>query len=136
MGKKSKIVGTHKVSIAWCFLRSVYMTKRKIALRIGARAALRGGNWNNSSNAGLFNLNLNNTPSNADWNIGFRCSNNCMFGRFCFEELKRVSHNIIFLIIYSYQAIFAEIIGARCYILLINWRKLLASKSILLTYVF
>jgi len=53
----------------------------------GARGALRGGNWNNSSNAGLFNWNLNNTPSNTDWNIGFRCSNNCVFGQNYYKGL-------------------------------------------------
>jgi len=35
-------------------------------------AALRGGNWNNGSNAGLFALNLNNVPTNTNNNIGFR----------------------------------------------------------------
>lgn len=34
--------------------------------------ALRGGNWNNTSNAGVFYLNLNNARSNANNNIGFR----------------------------------------------------------------
>jgi hypothetical protein len=38
------------------------------------RAALRGGNFNNSANAGVFYLNLNNAPSNANYNIGFRAS--------------------------------------------------------------
>lgn len=33
---------------------------------------LRGGNWNNGSNAGLFALNLNNERSNSNSNIGFR----------------------------------------------------------------
>jgi hypothetical protein len=37
-------------------------------------AALRGGNWNNGTNAGAFTLNLNNDPSNTNTNIGFRCS--------------------------------------------------------------
>lgn len=32
----------------------------------------RGGNWNNSSNAGVFYLNLNNPRSNVNTNIGFR----------------------------------------------------------------
>ena len=39
-----------------------------------ARAFIRGGNWNNGSNAGVFTLNLNNAPSNTNTNIGFRCS--------------------------------------------------------------
>lgn len=35
---------------------------------------LRGGNWNNGADAGSFTLNLNNTPSNTNTNIGFRCA--------------------------------------------------------------
>ena len=31
-----------------------------------------GGNWNNTSNAGVFNVNLNNPRTNANGNIGFR----------------------------------------------------------------
>ena len=38
------------------------------------RAALRGGNFNNGANAGVFYLNLNNAPSNANYNIGFRAA--------------------------------------------------------------
>jgi hypothetical protein len=37
-------------------------------------AFLRGANWNNTSNAGVFALNLNNTPTNQNNNIGFRCA--------------------------------------------------------------
>lgn len=33
---------------------------------------LSGGNWNNSSNAGVWYLNLNNSRSNSNNNIGFR----------------------------------------------------------------
>ncbi|MCU8190152.1 RNA-directed DNA polymerase [Vibrio vulnificus] len=36
------------------------------------RFPIRGGNWNNGSNAGLGALNLNNARSNANSNIGFR----------------------------------------------------------------
>ena len=36
------------------------------------RLPIRGGNWNNGSNAGLAALNLNNARSNANSNIGFR----------------------------------------------------------------
>ena len=36
------------------------------------RAFQRGGNWNNTTNAGVFALNLNNTPTNTNTNIGFR----------------------------------------------------------------
>lgn len=31
-----------------------------------------GGNWNNTGNAGVFYVNLNNPRSNANDNIGFR----------------------------------------------------------------
>jgi len=37
------------------------------------RLPIRGGNWNNTSNAGVFALNLNNPRSNVNTNIGFRC---------------------------------------------------------------
>jgi formylglycine-generating enzyme required for sulfatase activity len=37
-------------------------------------AVLRGGNWNDNSNAGVFAANLNNGPTNANNNIGFRCA--------------------------------------------------------------
>jgi RNA-directed DNA polymerase len=37
-----------------------------------SRLPIRGGNWNNGANAGVFNLNLNNARSNANTNIGFR----------------------------------------------------------------
>jgi hypothetical protein len=30
------------------------------------------GNWNNSSNAGVWNANLNNTRGNSNNNVGFR----------------------------------------------------------------
>jgi hypothetical protein len=35
---------------------------------------IRGGNWNNGANAGVFALNLNNPRSNANANIGFRAA--------------------------------------------------------------
>ena len=34
--------------------------------------ALFGGNATNGTNAGLFYWNLNNAPSNANWNLGGR----------------------------------------------------------------
>ena len=37
-------------------------------------ALLRGGNFNNGTNAGPLNVNGNNEPSNANNNIGFRCA--------------------------------------------------------------
>ncbi len=36
------------------------------------RLAFRGGNWNNGTNAGVFNVNGNNSRSNVNTNIGFR----------------------------------------------------------------
>jgi len=36
------------------------------------RLALRGGNYNNASGAGLFALNLNNSRTNRTRNVGFR----------------------------------------------------------------
>ena len=34
-----------------------------------------GGNWNNGANAGVRAANANNSPGNANTNIGFRLSN-------------------------------------------------------------
>jgi formylglycine-generating enzyme required for sulfatase activity len=39
---------------------------------VGLRGFIRGGNWNNGSNAGVLYLNLNNGPGNTNTNIGFR----------------------------------------------------------------
>lgn len=36
------------------------------------RLAYRGGNWNNTSNAGVFYVNGNNSRSNANTSLGFR----------------------------------------------------------------
>ena len=36
------------------------------------RCLIRGGNWNNGGNAGVFNSNLNNPRSNSNTNIGGR----------------------------------------------------------------
>jgi len=36
------------------------------------RIPIRFGNWNNAGNAGMAALNLNNTRSNVNTNIGFR----------------------------------------------------------------
>lgn len=36
------------------------------------RCLNRGGNWNNSGNAGVFNANLNNGRGNSNDNLGFR----------------------------------------------------------------
>jgi len=47
--------------------------KNKIVIAILNRAVKRGGNWNNGANAGPFCANLNNGPTNTNYNIGFRC---------------------------------------------------------------
>jgi hypothetical protein len=52
---------------------NVYDTKRGRPVKT-RHAFLRGGNWNNTSNAGAFTANLNNTPGNTNNNIGFRCA--------------------------------------------------------------
>ena len=49
--------------------------RRQVHDRVATIAALRGGNWNNGSNAGVFALNLNNAPSNSNNSIGFRLRN-------------------------------------------------------------
>lgn len=36
-------------------------------------ALIRGGNWNNGTDAGVFAANGNNNPSNSNNNIGLRC---------------------------------------------------------------
>jgi len=41
------------------------------------RGFFRGGSWNNSSNAGVLTLNLNNSPSGTNTNVGFRVSQWC-----------------------------------------------------------
>lgn len=35
---------------------------------------IRGGNWDNGANAGVFALNLHNARSNSDNDIGFRAA--------------------------------------------------------------
>ena len=35
---------------------------------------MRGGNWNNGTQAGVFALNLNNRRSNSYHNVGFRAA--------------------------------------------------------------
>lgn len=48
---------------------------------LSLRAALVGGNWNNSTNAGVFALNLNNSPTNTNNNIGFRVAKQSGFSQ-------------------------------------------------------
>ncbi len=56
------------------------MTARCLSGALGQRgtghggALIRGGNFNNGTNAGVFAVNGNNTPSNANNNIGFRAA--------------------------------------------------------------
>ncbi len=33
-----------------------------------------GGNWNNTTNAGVWYLNMNNNRTNSNNNVGFRCA--------------------------------------------------------------
>lgn len=43
-------------------------------LNLNARGLIVGGNWNNGSNNGRWASNFNNTPTNTNNNIGFRCA--------------------------------------------------------------
>jgi hypothetical protein len=50
------------------------------------RLPIRGGNWNNGANAGVFALNLNNPRTNSNTNIGARpalvqCQKPVAYGR-------------------------------------------------------
>lgn len=54
-------------------LKRVRKTSRAFGISGCAGAVLRGGNWNNDVNAGVFASNLNNAPTNTNTNIGFRC---------------------------------------------------------------
>ncbi|MCF7910498.1 reverse transcriptase/maturase family protein [Candidatus Pacearchaeota archaeon] len=66
-----------KDSFSSYFAHLSYTNSEMIKLRIVAaiinRAVKRGGNWNNGANAGPFCANLNNAPTNTNYNIGFRC---------------------------------------------------------------
>jgi len=60
-------------------------------------ALIRGGNWNNGARAGVFSLNLNNSPSNSNYNIGLRAARSlswptlAFYGRpACPERLGRL----------------------------------------------
>ena len=53
----------------WLHYRIMEEKRTAISLK---RLPIRGGNWNNGSNAGLAALNLNNARSNVNSNIGFR----------------------------------------------------------------
>ncbi len=54
--------------------KNIYATVKVKGIVLYCAAFKRGGNWNNGANAGAFTLNLNNTPSNTNTNIGFRCA--------------------------------------------------------------
>lgn len=49
------------------------------------KAVIRGGNWDNDANAGVFAFNANNAPSNVNTNIGFRCGRGVGLMLFCHE---------------------------------------------------
>lgn len=63
-----------------------------------------GGNWDNGSNAGLFNLNLNNDASNANTNIGSRLASNMARSRFSLREaVQRILFGAIILLCWLVQ---------------------------------
>ena len=47
-----------------------------------------GGNWNNNTNAGVWNVNLNNYRTNSNNNIGFRSAD---FDSFIFPKILTVN---------------------------------------------
>ena len=50
---------------------------------------IRGGNWDNGANAGVFAFNANNGPSNVNNNVGFRCGRGDLQARFrTFTEVR------------------------------------------------
>jgi hypothetical protein len=53
-------------------LNSLMVGKKGKRLNMQKALPIRGGNWNNSANAGVFALNCNNDRSNANNNIGAR----------------------------------------------------------------
>ena len=55
-------------------MTTVYARVKSNGRHIFCSGFIRGGNWNNGSDDGAFTLNLNNTPSNTNNNIGFRCA--------------------------------------------------------------
>jgi hypothetical protein len=65
-----------------------------VVKRENRNAFLRGGNWNNETNAGAFALNLNNSPTNTNNNIGFRCASDQQSARmewYVFKDTYPVS---------------------------------------------
>ena len=53
-------------------IKALRESRRRGTGYLGPRCANRGGNWNNGTNAGVFNLNFNNPRSNSNDNIGGR----------------------------------------------------------------
>jgi hypothetical protein len=50
---------------------------------------IRGGNWDNGANAGVFAFNANNGPSNVNNNVGLRCGRGDFKDRFrAFTEAR------------------------------------------------
>nr|DAP06909.1 MAG TPA: TREPONEMA DENTICOLA VARIABLE PROTEIN 1 FUNCTION, PERIODONTAL DISEASE [Caudoviricetes sp.] len=56
-----------------------------------SRLPIRGGNWNNGANAGVFYTNLNNPRSNSNNNVGFRSALPCILAKYCI--LRDQDHN-------------------------------------------
>lgn len=56
------------------FVLFLWLKKQRGHVKLKARGFIRGGNWDNGANDGVFTLNLNNAPSNTNTNIGFRCA--------------------------------------------------------------
>lgn len=51
-----------------------------------------GGNWNNNTNAGVWNVNLNNYRTNSNNNIGFRSAD---FDSFIFPKILTIKSGVI-----------------------------------------
>lgn len=59
-----------------------------------AEAVIRGGNWSNGANEGVFCANLNNAPGNTNNNIGFRCCSSLVSQTCIFKEMKAVQYEL------------------------------------------
>jgi hypothetical protein len=47
-----------------------------------------GGNWNNGTNAGVWNLNLNNVRTNSNTNVGFRSDSAILQNAIAYSRAK------------------------------------------------
>ena len=61
-----------------------------LIFRENCSAFQRGSNWNNTSDAGVFALNLNNAPTNTNNNIGFRCASDQKYARMEWHVFKDI----------------------------------------------